>query len=144
MAYGLLKEGRRTFFVTKRVEGVRLYDTLIKERGSIPMSGYRKVLDEVAKFHALGYWLGDAHLAHIFFKDSEVTGFIDIDGIRRNWPYRLKNLAKDIAGLNHPELSIPEEEKKILLHYYMEKLNISRARQFRKLLKSYTARRWDA
>lgn len=143
-AYGLIKEGRRTFFGTTRVEGVRLYDTLIQERGSIPMSGYRKVLDEVVKFHAFGYWLGDAHLAHVFFKDGEVTGFIDIDSIRRNRPYRLKNLAKDIAGLNHPELPIPAEDKKTLIQYYIKNMNISKSRKFRTLLKYYTARRWDA
>lgn len=143
-AYGKLWKDRRPFFVVKRVEGKSLYDTLIRERKTLTTEIYLKVMDEVAEFHSLGYWFGDAHLSHIFVNDKEVSGFIDIDSIRKNTPFVLGNLAKDLAGLNHPKLLITEDEKMVLLDYYMDKLNVEKKERFSRLLKYYTERRWKA
>ncbi len=141
MAYGVFKRGKKPFFVMKKIEGKSLYDILIGERKFLPSEIYLDVMSEIAKLHSLYYWLGDAHLSHIFVNDSGVSGFIDIDSIRKNRPFRLKNLAKDLAGLNHPKLPIIEDEK-IKFDYYMNKLNIKNKEKFLRLLKYYTKRRW--
>ncbi|RJQ49308.1 MAG: hypothetical protein C4538_02410 [Nitrospiraceae bacterium] len=142
IAYGSLKKGRRPFFVMKRVEGESLYDILIRQKKELPVDACFRALSEVAKIHRLGYWLGDAHLSHIFIRGTEVSGFIDIDSIRRNRPFRLKNLAKDIAGLNHPELPLKDDEKKALIQHYIQKANVRDQDDFLKLLNFYTERRW--
>ena len=142
IAYGFFKKGKVPFFVMKMIEGKSLYDILIRKQNSIPWDMYLEVADEVARFHRLGYWFGDAHLSHIFVNDSGVSGFIDIDTMKNNKPFRLKNLAKDLAGLNHPELPITEEDKIKLINYYMNKLKIKREKDFLKLIKYYSERRW--
>jgi hypothetical protein len=141
-AYGLIRKCRRPFFAIKKAEGESLYDILIRGGKKISMPMYRTVIDEVGKLHVLGYWLGDAHLSHIFITDEGVSGFIDIDGIRRNSPFMLKNLTKDLAGLNHPDLPLTEDEKKSLLNYYLNTLGIKNEEKFLRLLKYYTERRW--
>jgi tRNA A-37 threonylcarbamoyl transferase component Bud32 len=141
-AYGMFKKDKKPFFVMKKIEGKSLNDILIKEKGDIPEEVYRKVMEEVARFHTAGYWLGDAHLSHIFIDDTCISGFIDIDSIRRNRPFRLKNLAKDLAGLNHPGLPLTEGQKKELLKIYMDALNIGDREQFVQMVKNYTERRW--
>ncbi|MBI5407940.1 MAG: hypothetical protein HZA14_01080 [Nitrospirae bacterium] len=142
IAYGIFKNGSLPFFAVKKAEGESLYDILIRGGRSLTVTEYRKVIDEVARLHSLGYWLGDAHLSHIFIKDGEVSGLIDIDGIRKNRPYMLKNLAKDIAGLNHPDLPLTNDEKKSLLGYYLDKVKVSEEDKFIQLVKYYTERRW--
>jgi len=142
MAYGLFKKGRRPFWGAKRIDGKSLYDILIRERGILPGEVYLKVVDEVAKLHSHGYWFGDAHLSHIFVNDSGVSGFIDIDGIKKNRPFRLRNLAKDLAGFNYPQLPISEDEKRDLWRYYIEKSDIKNKKRFLQLVKHYTERRW--
>jgi hypothetical protein len=132
----------RLFFVMKRLEGKSLYDILLREKKTIPKEMYLKIVDKVAEVHSLGHWLGDAHLSHIFVNDSGVSGFIDIDSIKKNRPFRLKNLAKDLAGLNHPELPVTEDEKMKLLNYYMNRVDIRKREIFLRLLKHYTERRW--
>ncbi len=141
MAHGLLKSSR-FFFVMKRIEGKSLYDILLREKKTIPKEMYLKIVDKVAEVHSLGHWLGDAHLSHIFVNDSGVSGFIDIDSIKKNRPFRLKNLAKDLAGLNHPELLVTEDEKMKLLNYYINRIDIRKREIFLRLLKHYTERRW--
>ena len=128
----------------ERVEGESLYDLLIREKKQLPMQTYLKVIEDIAKLHNLGYWLGDAHLSHIFIKDTEVSGFIDIDSIRKNRPYMLRHIAKDIAGVNHPKLPITKKEKNKLLNYYMQISEIKNENRFRQLVKYYTERRWKA
>lgn len=141
-AYGTLKNGGRPFFAMEKIEGKSLSDILIKEKRKRPLSEYRKVIDQMVKFHSMGYWLGDAHLAHIFIKDEEVSGFIDIDSIRRNRPYMLKNLAKDIAGLNHPGLPLSSEEKMSLLNYCLDIEKINNKKKFLRLVDLCMKRRW--
>lgn len=141
-AYGTFRQGRKPFFVIKRVEGISLYDLLIREREVLSKETYLNVLNEIIRLHSLGYWLGDAHLSHIFIKDNNVSGLIDVDSIRKNRPYSVKNLAKDIAGLNHPALPVDKDEKKELLHYYIQKMRIGREAKFLKLLRYYSEKRW--
>jgi hypothetical protein len=140
-AYGLLKSSR-LFFVMRRIEGKSLYDILIGEKMTIPKEMYLKIVDKVAEVHSLGHWLGDAHLSHIFVNNSGVSGFIDIDSIKKNRPFRLRNLAKDLAGFNHPGLPIAENEKMDLLKYYMKKLEVRDREKFLRLVTHYTERRW--
>jgi len=144
LAYGKLKKGHRPFFVIKRAEGKSLYDLLVRERNSLNKEVYLHVIEEISKLHNLGYWLGDAHLSHIFIKDNKVSGIIDIDSIRKNIPFRYQNLAKDLAGLNHPELPITENDRMSLLNYYFDVSGIKKRKKFLKLLKHYTERRWKA
>jgi hypothetical protein len=141
-AFGFLKNGRRPFYASPRVEGESLFDVLVKKKQTVTMDEYRKAVDEVIKLHNTGYWLGDAHLAHVFMNNGKVSGLIDIDSIRKNRPRLLKNIAKDLAGLNHPELPLSDEEKRSLLHYYMEKAGIEGNKKFPELIEYYTKRRW--
>jgi hypothetical protein len=142
-AYGMFRKGRIPFFVMKRVDGKSLYDTLVKENGVLSRETYLHIIDEVARFHLLGFWFADAHLSHILMRDRGVSGFIDIDSMRKNRPFRFKNLAKDLAGLNHPKLPLSENGKKELLHFYMDRLNISNREKFLQMIKFYTKRRWS-
>jgi len=141
-AYGSFRKGRLPFFAVKRVEGESLYDILIRGKRNIAMSGYRKVIEEISRLHSLGYWLGDAHLSHIFIKDREVSGIIDIDGIRKNYPFKLSNLAKDIAGFNHPGIPLAGDKKKSLFEYYAAMQQIKNKEKFLRMVKYYTERRW--
>lgn len=141
-AYGLLKNGRLPFYLMKKAEGKSLYDILIREGKSLQINVYQEALNEMAKLHSAGYWFGDAHLSHIFIKDSAVSGIIDIDSITRNRLYMVKNLAKDIAGLNHPELPLTGDEKKLLINHYMDTVKLKNRKKFHQMIKHYTERRW--
>jgi len=141
-AFGTFRKKRMPFFVMERIEGKSLYDLLIREKKQLPMQIYSKAIEEIAKLHNLGYWLGDAHLSHIFIKNTDVSGFIDIDSIRENRTYMLRHIAKDIAGLNHPKLPIAKKEKNDLLNYYLQISGIKDEIRFRRLVKYYTERRW--
>jgi tRNA A-37 threonylcarbamoyl transferase component Bud32 len=141
-AYGMFKTGRRPFFVVRKAEGESLYDLLIRQQKRLAMAEYEKVMDVTAKLHALGYWFGDAHLSHIFITEKGVSGIIDIDSIRRNRPFKVKNPAKDLAGLNHPELPLSEDEKRSLMTYYVRLTGTHNEKKFLQLIKYYTERRW--
>jgi hypothetical protein len=141
-AFGTLRSMNRPFFIMKRIEGKSLYDHLVKERNLLVMPTYMKIIEKMMELHRLGYWMGDAHLSHVFINDDEVKGFIDIDSIRRNRPFKLRNLAKDLAGFNNPKLPLTEEEKKKLLSYYMNSMNIIKKEKFHGLVKCCTERRW--
>jgi hypothetical protein len=142
-AFGFFRKGRRPFYAIKRIKGTSLNDILIRDRKNLTLAGYRKIVDEVARLHKLGYWLGDAHLAHIFMQDGEVTGFIDMDSMRKNRPYLLRNLAKDISGLNHPGLQLSKADKMSLLDYYCNVMAIGEEKKFLRLVKLCTVRRWE-
>jgi hypothetical protein len=71
-----------------------------------------------------------------------VTGIIDLDGIRRNRPFRWKNPAKDLAGLNHPGLPLACEEKASLLGRYLDKMKVTDREKFQRMVMQYTDRRW--
>jgi hypothetical protein len=141
-AFGKIKKPGLPCFVTRRIEGKSLYDILIRQRQGIDMNTYFSIVDEIARLHTLFFWLGDAHLSHVFVDGSEFSGFIDIDSIRKNRPFSIKRLAKDIAGFNHPGLPLSDEEKNILLHHYMKKAGIKNIKKFAELVKRYTERRW--
>jgi hypothetical protein len=143
-AFGRFRKKRMSFFAMESIEGKSLYELLLREKKQLPMQTYIKVIEEIAKFHNVGYWLGDAHLSHIFIKDAEVSGFIDIDSIKKNRPYMLRHFAKDIAGVNHPKLPITKKEKNNLLNYYLQIAGIKNEVRFRQLVKYYTERRWKA
>lgn len=141
-AYGKISETGEPFFVARRMEGKSLYDILIRQRQEIDIKTYLGIMNEIVRLHKLGFWLGDAHLSHVFVNESGFSGFIDIDSIRKNKPFSTRKLAKDLAGLNHPRLPITEDEKKMLLHHYMKAAGIEKEKYFLKLLKHYTEQRW--
>lgn len=141
-AFGTFRSLNRPFFIMKRIEGKSLYDHLVKERNLLEMPVYMKVIEKMMWLHRLGFWMGDAHLSHVFIKDDEVKGFIDIDSIRENRPYKLKNLAKDLAGLNNPKLPLTGEDKRKLLSHYMNSMHIIKKEKFQRLVKYCTERRW--
>jgi hypothetical protein len=141
-AFGKIKKPGLPCFVTRRIEGKSLYDVLIRRQQEVDMKTYLSIVDEIARLHTLCLWLGDAHLSHVFVDGSGFSGFIDIDSIRKNRPFSIKRLAKDIAGFNHPALPLSDEEKKMLLHHYMKKAGIKNMKRFTKLVKRYTERRW--
>ncbi len=142
IAYGHFKKRRTPFFVVRKAEGESLYDILIRGKRTIGMEIYLNVITDVAKLHRLGYRLGDAHLSHIFIKDGQVSGIIDIDSVRRTRLFHLKHYAKDIAGLNHPELPLTKDEKKAILNHYLKAAGVRNEKKFIRLLKQYTERRW--
>jgi len=141
-AFGTFRSLKRPFFIMRRIEGKSLYDHLVKEGNSLLMPVCMKVVEKLTELHRLGFWLGDAHLSHVFIKDGEVKGFIDIDSIRRNRPYKIRNLAKDLAGLNHPELPLDDEDKKKLLSRYMDIMHIRNKKKFHGLVNCCTEQRW--
>ncbi len=144
VAYGTMRIKRLPFFVMEKVEGRSLYELTVKKGETMKSDIYLKIIGQVAKLHGSGYWLGDAHPAHVFIQGREVSGFIDIDSIRRNRPFRINNFAKDIAGLNHPQLPFPDELKKQLLLYYCELIDVQKRDSFKFLVKQYSERRWHA
>jgi tRNA A-37 threonylcarbamoyl transferase component Bud32 len=143
-AYGMFRKSRSVFYIMERVKGNSLYDILVKKKEALPGKMYEKVIDALADLHNSGYWFGDLRIAHIFVQDSNISGFVDIDSIKRNSPFRMKNIAKDLAGLNQPELPLSEEEKKRLLQYYMSKSNRDGKAHLPDLIKRYSVRRWGA
>lgn len=142
LAYGKIRKGGHPFFVMEKLKGSSLYDIIIRNGETLTIDIYFSVIAKLAELHTQGYWLGDAHLSHIFVKDAEVSGFIDIDSIRKNLPFRLNHIAKDLAGLNHPKLPLTEDEKEALLKFYMDKAAIKEKGKFLRLLKHYAERRW--
>ena len=142
LAHGAIRKGRKPFFVIERVAGHSLYDLLIRKGQVLPHEIYFQIVDKVAALHKLGYWLGDAHIDHVFIEDGEFSGFIDIDSIKKNWPFRLRNLAKDLARLNYPTLPLRMSERMVLLKYYMRLLGISNERHFMELVARCAASRW--
>jgi len=142
VAYGHLKKGRRPFFVMKRITGKSIYNLVNYEHKNIPETIYLEVIDEVAKFHLLGYWLRDVHLGHIFIHGTGVSGFLEVDSIKRNMPFRFWNLVKDVSWLTNPRLLLTEDEKMRFLDYYMNKLNIKKREKFLQYLNKYSTKRW--
>lgn len=143
-AYGRFKRSKKPFYVAERAKGRSLYDILVREGKTLDTAMWLNVIDHIARLHSLGYWLGDAHLSHIFVNDSGVTCIIDIDSIRKNRPFLHKNLAKDLAGLNHPEVILTKDEKRKLIDYYTNKLHIRDKDVFLRLIDEYSERRWKA
>ncbi|MEN8263323.1 MAG: hypothetical protein ABFR82_07665 [Nitrospirota bacterium] len=142
LAYGMIKKGRKPFLVMDRIKGKSLYTILNIEKGNLPYEGYLKVIDKLADLHNLGYWFGDMRIAHVFINRSEISGFVDIDSIRRNMPFRLRNLAKDLAGLNNPDLPLTYDEKIKLLKHYVARVQIKNDRNLLHLIKHYSKIRW--
>ena len=142
LAYGHFHKGRKPFFVMKRIKGESLYELLLNRKQRLPHSIYIKVMDSLLLLHSYGYWFGDLRVSHIFIKRQEISGFVDIDSIRRNLPYRLRNIAKDLAGLNHPGLLLEKDKKKKLFDYYISRSNISKKDSLLILVNKYTEHRW--
>ena len=142
LAYGHFHKGRKPFFVMKRIKGESLYELLLNRKQRLPHSIYIKVMDSLLLLHSYGYWFGDLRVSHIFIKRQEISGFVDIDSIRRNLPYRLRNIAKDLAGLNHPGLLLEKDQKKKLFDYYISRSNISKKDSLLILVNKYTEHRW--
>ncbi|MEW6416964.1 MAG: lipopolysaccharide kinase InaA family protein [Nitrospirota bacterium] len=143
LTFGVIKKIGSPFFIMGRVDGRSLLSILIKEKKKFPFDIYLKIIDRVAEVHRIGYWFGDLRISHIFMKNGDISGFIDIDNMRKNIPFRLRNLAKDIAGLNHPELPLSDEEKMSLFKHYISKLDIKKGEHLLQLVKHYTNRRWN-
>jgi hypothetical protein len=141
-AFGTIRQGWKPFYAVERARGQSLYDLAIRERRAIPATLYRTVVDAVARLHELGHWLGDAHLSHIFVHEGQVSAFIDIDGMRRNGVPRLTNLAKDLAGLNHPGLALEKVDRASLLGHYAGRMNLGDTRAFARLVRRHSRRRW--
>jgi hypothetical protein len=143
-AFGKIRKGRKPFYAVERARGRSLYDLVIRERRAMPAELCRTVIDAVAGLHRLGYWLGDAHLSHVFVHEGEVSAFIDIDSVRRNAPPRLSNLARDLAGLNHPGLPLGRSDKESALRHYAERMSLKDEVAFRRLVEHHSAERWSA
>ena len=141
-AYGMFTKGRKAFYVMERIRGSSLYDLMVTKNETLPEHMYYKVIDTLSSLHKLGYWFGDLRVAHIFIHEGEISGFVDIDGIKLNVPFRMKNIAKDLAGLNQPGLPIAKDEKKALLDYYISQSNITNRQGLLRLVRHYSERRW--
>lgn len=141
-AYGMFRKSRSVFYIMERVKGNSLYEILVKKKETLPAKMYEKVIDALADLHNNGYWFGDLRIAHIFVQDINISGFVDIDNIKRNSPFRMKNIAKDLAGLNQPELPLTKDEKRSLLDYYISKSGINDKTGLENLVMQYSKRRW--
>ena len=88
--------------------------------------------------------VGDAHLSHIFVDQEEVSGFIDIDSIRRNRPPRLANLARDLGRLYHRGLPLGSTDDELLLQQYAARTGLKDVEAFERLAEGYASTRWKA
>jgi hypothetical protein len=140
-AFGIVREGRRPLYAIDRAQGRSLYDLLVRERGAIPLPLARRVVDAVAGLHGLGYWLGDAHLSHVFVHHGQVSGLIDVDSIRSNRPPRLANLARDLGRLNHPAIPLGRADGDSLLRYYAARTKLKDVKAFERLVEGYSSKR---
>lgn len=147
-AYGTIKKAGLPFFAVRKAEGESLHEKVIKRKQDVSLDIYMNILDETAKLHKLGYWFSDANLSHFFTDDAGITGIIDIDSIRKNRPFMVKNLAKDLAGFNHPGLPLSSDKKKELYDHYRKAMSAGSdrvqldERKLLQLVRHYTARRW--
>ncbi|NJD54890.1 MAG: hypothetical protein FIA94_00615 [Nitrospirae bacterium] len=142
MAYGKLRETNAPVIAMERVRGRSLYDAFIRDSKPLAPDLGLKVVEAVAAVHRAGYWLGDAHLSHIFMEGSDVTGFVDVDSIKKNLRGGVRNFAKDLAGLNHPLLLLTDGQKKELADHYLEAMKIRGRAAFLRMLRQYSERRW--
>lgn len=142
LAYGKVREAKAPLFAMEKVPGRSLYDAFIRDSKPLALDLGLKVMDAVAAVHRAGYWLGDSHLSHIFTEGSDVTGFIDVDSIKRNLRGGVRNFAKDLAGLNHPLLLLTGGQKKELADHYLEAMKLSGRSAFLGMVKQYSERRW--
>lgn len=140
--YGKLVNSRSSFYMMNRITGSSLHKALLNEKRELSFDIYRKVIEHVAEVHRLRYWFGDLRISHVFIENGTVSGFVDIDSIRKNLPYRLRNVAKDLAGLNRPELPLSRDEKMELFRHYAEWSGIRQKEELLSLVKYYTERRW--
>jgi tRNA A-37 threonylcarbamoyl transferase component Bud32 len=143
-AFGVVRAGRKPLYALERARGRSLYDLLVRERRTIPLALCRTVMDAVAGLHGLGYWLGDAHLSHIFVDQGEVSSFIDIDSIRRNQPPRLANLARDLGHLYHHGLLLGRADGESLLQHYAARTRLTDAQAFARMAGGYSSTRWKS
>ena len=141
-AFGIVRDGRRPVYAIARARGQSLYDLVVRERQAIPPPLARKVIEAVAGLHGLGYWLGDAHLSHVFVHQEDVSGFIDIDSIRPNRPPRLANLARDLGRLNHPAYPLGPGDGDSLLRHYAARMRLQDVTAIARLVEDYSSRRW--
>lgn len=147
VGYGRLGQGKMPFFIMRRIGGRSLYDRVVNDHEKITAETILRILDDLAPFHRYGFWMRDLHLRHIFIDQGAVSGFLEIDSIKRNIPFRMANLARDLAWVAHPHLSLSEEEKARSLDYYMEKAGIRRREKFLAVFESYEERKrrkWSA
>jgi tRNA A-37 threonylcarbamoyl transferase component Bud32 len=142
LAYGKVKKGNLPFFIMEKVAGTQLKMILIRQKKLLPMDVYFDVIKNIADLHRAGYWFRDLHLAHIYIEDLRVSGFIDIENIRKNIFLKIKKQAKDLSGLNHPALPLSEKEKRMLFEYYMENININCKDKFISYINYYSDVRW--
>lgn len=144
VAYGMLKKSRSFLYIMERIEGESLHSLLINKKVSFPFEVYLNIMAKLAEIHRYGYWYGDLRLSHIFIKNGEISGFVDIDCIKKNILLRLRNLAKDLAGLNRPDLPLSLNEKRVLFVYYAKNIGTKKEEYLLKLIKYYTERRWKS
>jgi hypothetical protein len=141
-AFGVVRDGRRPMYAIERAQGQSLYDLLVRAQQGIPAPLAWKVIDAVAGLHGLGYWLGDAHLSHIFVHQDDVSGIIDIDSIRPNRPPRLANLARDLGRLNHPAFPLGLGDGDSLLRRYAARMRLHDVTALARLVEESSSRRW--
>jgi hypothetical protein len=141
-AWGTFYKNNRRFFVMQKVSGESLYDVAVRKGRREPVETYLRVMDELIKLHALGYLMGDAHPSHVFITEGRVTGIIDIDGMRRNHPFGLRGIARDLAGLNHPGLLLDEAGRAAIFGYYVGRSGIRAGGRFYEYFKTCTESRW--
>lgn len=142
--HGYFKKGWLPFYIFASFKGRSLYDMVIRNSETIAEETIAEVIDGIAGLHRKGFYMGDAHLSHIFVRDGRFEGFIDIDGIRRVVFFRNRSFAKDLGYLNHPRLPFSEDLKMGIFDSYCEKMGIDKKERFMRLLKEYTEKRWKA
>jgi len=134
--------GMRYFYLMKRVKGVSLNYLCCHRKEEVTLHLMKRVMSMLAGFHMRGLWHGDMRLSHLFvYRDGGLV-IIDIDSIRRN-PFLFKRkMAKDLAGINHPDLPLSHMERLELFNHYVMESGLGDVRGFLELIGYYSERRW--
>jgi hypothetical protein len=144
VAYGVISLRKAPFYGMKKMKGISLYDLFIRGGAPVKIKLMTDLMESIARLHAAGFWLGDAHLSHVFAVEDHIEGFIDLDSIRRIALFHLKKRAKDIAGMFHPGVSIPMNDRRSIMEHYMKVARLKKEEKFMNLTDCFIKRRWNS
>ncbi len=122
-----IKGKNKSLIFTKQARGDSLYDIFIRKKTPFEKINQREVLEmvlnEMLLAHKSGVYFGDLHLGHIYITERDVE-FIDLDSVKFRGRLRPSEMARNLAGLNHPALPLEKELKSLFLKRYTEEMGL--------------------
>jgi len=122
-----LRRLNKSIFIMDEVKGLSLYDILIRKKTITDKNRIKniseKLLNELCLCHSRGIFFGDLHLGHIY-PEGDRLYFIDLDSVIFKKHLRYDDIAKNLAGLNHPLLPLSKEERLSFLYNYAMAMNM--------------------